>query len=130
MGMGGTWAWVVTNRATCDRGEVVAAYNWTRGAWVGRKISTKASWGIATGVADASNSRIRCSDKAKVYKAMLQTIFTDSQGNWVVDARSDEPWSQVCHSYAHTAAHYTHPPEHTSISHPCLIFKEVLGHPL
>lgn len=80
--------------ATCDRGEVVAAYNWTRGAWVGRKISTKASWGIATGVADASNSRIRCSDKAKVYKAMLQTIFTDSQGNWVVDARSDEPWSQ------------------------------------
>lgn len=96
----------VGNRATCERDEVVSAYNWTSGAWVKRKVSTKASWGIATAVADFSNTRIRCGDKAKVYKALLQTIFTDSKGNWVVDARSDELWSQVPTSISHPS--HTH----------------------
>eukprot|EP00918_Siedleckia_nematoides_P075096 GHVU01164233.1.p1 GENE.GHVU01164233.1~~GHVU01164233.1.p1 ORF type:complete len:382 (+),score=54.87 GHVU01164233.1:99-1148(+) len=82
--------------ATCNEENtlVIAAANWTRGAWVGRKISTKPSWGMATGVAQFTNTRIRCKDKATVYKFLLETIFTDDKGEWVRDPTSGQEWSQ------------------------------------
>ena len=50
---------------------------------------------IHSGVARFTSTRIRCRDKAAVYKAMLETVLTDSKGQWSVDERSGEAWSQV-----------------------------------
>jgi hypothetical protein len=79
--------------AECDDFQVTKAMNFTLGAWVGRKVSTKPSWGNALGVSQFTSTRIRCSDKAEVYQQLLEVIYTDEKGNWVKDPASGEKWS-------------------------------------
>ena len=74
-------------------GRVEQAANWTRGAWKGRRISDKPAWGVPQKVNDKTTLRINCKDKATVYKAMIKSIFTDRDGEWVLDKKSDELWN-------------------------------------
>jgi len=83
--------------AVCDdaKKEIVSSQDWVRnGAWPGRKVSDQPSWALASGVARFTSTRIRCRDKAAVYKAMLEAVLTDGAGEWVLDERSGEKWSQ------------------------------------
>ena len=74
---------------------IVEREPWVRAGWVGRKVSENPSWAQATGVQSFTSTRIRCHDKATVYKRMLEAVFTDMKGNWVTDAKSGARWSQV-----------------------------------
>jgi len=93
--------------ATCEKAEVVSRETWTRAAWPGRKISEKPSWGIASGVDDFSSTRIRCGDKAKVYTALLESIFKDFRGDWSKDPESDAYWSQAAVDTAGDEMYYS-----------------------
>ncbi len=80
--------------AICDGGKVVKSVNGTHGgAWKGRLISSKPAWGVPVNPYDRTTHRIRCEDKHMVYKSMIQSIFTDRDGDWVLDKNSEELWN-------------------------------------
>lgn len=80
--------------AICDGGKVVQSVNGTHGgAWKGRLISAKPAWGVPMNPDDRTTHRVCCEDKHIVYKSMIQSIFTDRDGDWVLDKNSGDLWN-------------------------------------
>ncbi|EKX49809.1 hypothetical protein GUITHDRAFT_161943 [Guillardia theta CCMP2712] len=79
----------------CVGNTVVKAENWTRGAWPGRLVSSDPYWKLSSSVEGYSATRIRCSDKVNVYKAMLTAVTTDINGNFVKDPSTGVTWSKA-----------------------------------
>mmetsp|Transcript_14892 Transcript_14892/g.23167 ORF Transcript_14892/g.23167 Transcript_14892/m.23167 type:complete len:384 (+) Transcript_14892:1027-2178(+) len=79
--------------AECEAGVVINQANWTQGAWSGRPVSSKPHWKIPKSVMGIYSSRIRCSDKVSVYHDMLDAIFKDRSGAYIMDPRTDTSWN-------------------------------------
>ena len=77
----------------CADNEVQASANWTRGAWVGRPISTNAHWEIRDGM-PFTNDRIRCVDRRDVYFDMMRMVLTDQDNKWVRDEDTGTYWTE------------------------------------
>lgn len=72
--------------AACERGVVsVEGPTPERGVWKGRVVSQEPFWNLPANSFFTSNTHIRCYDKFRIYRDMLQEVFTDVNGRYVMD---------------------------------------------
>jgi len=65
----------------------------TSGTWTGRQISPDPNWNMASGIGHDMTQRIRCGDKARVYRDMLTAVYTDLNGVYQLDPDTNGLWS-------------------------------------